>query len=263
MSAISLILATAPAWVTVHKMGNISLGFSATPHNRSGSPGQIQYELVAEIDGDKLIAREASLGARMPSFCAERHINPGGSFCLFFGSDDPVKNAEEATQWWHGLLIFLQHQQYADRFGRWPADAQMSHGEAAGPQMEMEEIATELGWGAEVISGMFRNEGWLADDLPNLKTRQGRFINGRSPCPRGCTRKHAPFSKHSCSRNNCRSDCKKRHSPILRCDCPHRKEVAQLIDLECERLKREQEITAWLLGKGTKCCGTMRECPLA
>ena len=262
MTALQLIEATRPGWAGIEGTSS-SRELRAKPPERDGTPGRAIYRLHVEHSGRFLEVREHEPGSAIPAFCAERHVNPDTTFCLFLGSHFAPRTEAQAQVWWDGLLAFLQHQQFADRYGRWPLEAQMSHGKAADPQRRMDEIATGLGWNTEVASSMFRGKGWLAGDLPRLLDDGQRLANARSPCPRACRRLHAPFSRRCCDRQACRNDCKREHSPMLRSECPNRSSVEELVRLEHLRRRRERSFIDELRNQGLVCCGTMHDCPLA
>lgn len=262
MTTLSLVEATRPGWATMEGSAS-TREIRAVPPERDGTPGRTVYRLRVEHDGRNLEVRESKPGSAIPAFCAERHVNPDATFCLFLGSHHPPLTQDEANLWWQGLLAFLQHQQFADRFGRWPLEAQMSHGKAAGPQRRMDEIANALGWTTEIASSIFRHDGWLAGRLPRLVDNGRRLANARSACPRGCRRLHAPFSRKSCEHGACRDDCGRRHGPVLRCECPNRSSVEELVRLEHLRRQHENAFLHDLKRQGLQCCGTMRDCPLA
>jgi hypothetical protein len=262
VTALRLIESTRPGWAELHGSSS-SRELRVTPPERDGTPGRLDYRLRVKHFGRLFEVREAEPGAALPAFCAERHVNTDATFCLFLGSHIAPRTEVEAQEWWDGLLAFLQHQQFADRYGRWPLEAQMSHGKAADAQQRMDEIAAGRGWGAEVASSMFRGDGWLSGDLPRLVDKGRRLVNARSACPRGCLRLHAPFSRRSCDRQACREDCSRGHRPMLRSECPNRSSVEELVRLEHVRRRHERSAVDELHKQGLKCCGTMRECPLA
>lgn len=262
MTTLALIEATRPGWATIEGLSS-ARKIRATPPERDGAPGRREYRLHVEHVGRYLGVREAEPGRDIPAFCAERHVNPDATFCLFLGSHRAPVTEDEARIWWEGLLAFLQHQQFADRFGRWPLEAQMSHGKAAGPQRRMDEIAAGLGWSTEIASSMFRGEGWLTGDLPRLVDKGKRLANARTACPRGCQRLHAPYSRRSCERRTCRDDCLHEHRAILRSECRNRASVEELVKLEHIRRRQESSFVETLRRQGLQCCGTMRNCPLA
>jgi hypothetical protein len=227
----------------------------------SGSERTFYLELKVSSQRGVEVA-EQSNRRQFPPFCLERHINPDHTFCLYLGSELPFMNDQSVLEWWSGLGSFLVNQVYAERRAVWPLAAGLSHGEAAGEQLEMEALAEPLGWKDEILQALFRGKGWLAGRLPRASKKDGRIVNVRSPCPRGCTYKHKLWRRRACDFEDCAPDCRRQHSPILRTDCPHRVVIEGLVLHEHKRRKIECEIIKELANKGQKCCGTMKNCAL-
>lgn len=262
MSVISRLADNCPDWVEVGTQTSSKLVFCANPRSRSGTPGKQTYELVAIFQNGELTVSESAPGANLPTLCVERHINPGSTFCLFMHSGTPPQSHEEALYWWRALKAYLQHQQYAGKHGHWPIDAQMSHGRAADIQQQMEALSNKVGWRDEILASIFRKKGWLGGTLPRLAKGRKTLVNVRSPCPRGCTRKHHPLRKKACQRRDCLPTCMKQHPLILRADCPHRKDIEQLVIWELTRRDIEARMIEQLKSDGHRCCGTMKQCAL-
>lgn len=262
MSSIARLADTAPDWIGVSKQTAAKLIFKANPPSRSGAPGKQSFDLIAEIRNGELKVSEVAPGTDIPLLCVERHVNPGSTFCLFVDSEKLPQSHSEARNWWYGLKAYLQHQQYADKHGHWPIDAQMSHGPAAAVQREMEEVADELGWRADVLASIFRKRLWLGGPLARLAKGRNTLVNARSPCPRGCTKKHHPFRKLACQQADCLPTCRKQHLPILRVDCPNRNAVETLVRLEHDRRAIETRMVEQLKKDGHRCCGKMKQCAL-
>lgn len=257
MSSLSLILRNTPAWATVDSSRPGFAIVSASPQLEGGKPPRtFSIELRISTSGG-IKALEQPEHRQWPSSCLERHINPDSSFCVFYGSESRIEDDEQAALWWSHLASYINNQVYADRYKVWPQGAGLSHGDAAVEQVAMEILAGPLGWKEELWQGMFRSSGWLAENLPRISKDKTRVVNSRSPCPRGCTRKHKGLRKHSCA-----PGCKKTHRPILRADCPHRESVEQIILHEHRRRAIEREMVQKLYQQGHRCCGTMKQCPL-
>ena len=208
------------------------------------------------------MALEQSGQKQWPEFCLERHINPDSSFCVFYGSENRIGDDEQAVLWWSHLASYINNQVYAGRFLVWPQGAGLSHGDAAAEQVAMEILAEPLSWKEELWQGMFRRSGWLAEKLPRISKDGKRVVNSRSPCPRGCTRKHKGFRKPSCESLDCLPGCKKEHKPVLRAECPQRKTVERIILHETRRRRIEEDMVRKLHQSGHRCCGSMKYCPL-
>jgi hypothetical protein len=202
-----------------------------------GTWPNIPIEITVSEKG-KLQAREFP-AYRWPTFCPQRHINEGGYLCLGMSEVPIVKDDESAKSWWRVLVAHLSLQFTADATRVWPPHLEWDHGSAGDTQEKMEKLAQKQGLLEAVRQAHFYSQGWLAGELPRLTKTGDRLVNGRAPCPRGCTmRKH----------------------PILRRSCEKRDLVYWLVKLE--RLKRAQSASFWDSVKGKPCCGQMKNCPL-
>ncbi len=262
MSSFDLILKNTPNWATVDTSRSDFARISASPPLEGGKP-QTTFRLELRISASGGIkAFEQSDCRQWPGFCLERHINSDGSFCVFYRSENRIEDDEQATLWWSHLCSYINNQVFADRFKVWPQGAGLSHGEAAVEQVAMEMLAEPLGWKEELWQGMFRRSGWLAEKLPRVSKDKAIVLNSRSPCPRGCTRKHKGLRKHSCVSLECIPGCRKEHKPILRAECPHREPIEQIILHEHRRQMIEADIVQDLYRDGHRCCQSMKHCPL-
>ena len=262
MTSVDELCSVLPKWVDVTHRNGKQLQISATAQRPSGATGRT-YQLIIETPAEnRVVVLENQERSVLPPCCIERHINDDSTFCLQLGSTGPIKTSSAALAWWASLSDFLNHQDYVEKWHQWPIHAQLSHGHAAEIQMRMEKLAMSMGWKDELLSSIFRGDGWLANDLPRLAADSHRLINARTPCPRGCRVLHHPFTRQACTRDRCVDGCKKQHPPILRANCPQRTTVETLVRLEHLRRKKEQEYIEYLLGKGVTCCKTMRGCPL-
>ncbi len=252
-----------PGWVSDLKKKKQRLHILANAQTPSGVPGR-SYNLIIELVGNNRIAiSEDPINTKLPRCCMERHINEDASFCLHLDSSRPILNPETASLWWNSVGSYLNHQDYASKWRKWPIRAQLSHGGAADIQVHMEKLTEPLGWTDELLTSIFRGVGWLAGPLPRLSKDKLRLANVRSPCPRDCRAKHYPFQKYACTQDDCGDECRKQHRSILRIDCPQRSTVEYLVQLEYLRRRKEKKIIEYLRQKGIKCCGTMDNCPLS
>ncbi|MYI70451.1 MAG: hypothetical protein F4103_17490 [Boseongicola sp. SB0673_bin_14] len=262
MSSLDQLNDTCPAWANIFEVQRRKLRVLAVAQQPSGLTGR-SYFLFINLRRDNLVAVFEEPDGHLPLCCVERHINPDASFCLHYNSTEPVQSAAMAREWWRSLGFYLNNQDYASRRRKWPMLAQLSHGDAAITQIQMEELAEPLGWKEEeVLAAIFRKRGWLGGRLPRLSKDKSSLVNLRSPCPRGCTRKHHPFRKSSCERLNCAEGCRRLHKPTLRADCPNRSVVESLVLLEHQRRAQEHEFFKSLKNSQVICCGTMDNCSL-
>lgn len=258
------LLGATPSWANALVTGPGVADVKVRPPRASGRETP-ELDLVVSLgETDGIIVAERRPGTVLPACCPERHINPGGSFCVHLDSTDPITNAGVAAAWWESLRRFLIGQDYASRHRFWPLHMQLSHGhEAARVQIEMEKIAEPLDWVEEVHLGIFRREGWLGTEIRSGRVRNGTLgmvPNARSRCPRGCRRSGGRYSCHERSpATGAPSDA----APVLRADCPNRREVEALVLLERRRRRAERDVASWLKQIGIVCCGTMDHCLLA
>lgn len=263
MSSLSLLLLSKPEWVKVSNQSRTHIEFKATPVLPSGLPGRTYALKLATSIRDGVTVNENPKGSLLPSFCLERHINLDGSFCVFLNSTAPIKDQSQGAAWWAGLNRYLNCQDYAERKRQWPIDSGLCHGDAAHEQIAIEEIAEPLGWLREIRRGIFRKDGWLATDLPRLTKDTQRPVTKRSSCPRGCKRIHGEKRNVCSTLSECGRNCLKSHPNIVRANCPHRKELEEIIVLEHKRLKAEDKFLKAIERRKLKCCKTMDNCPLS
>jgi len=263
MSSLDELLQQIPEWVEVEHSTPKKAVLKANCVRDSGAPGNVYSLIVEQSASNRIKVCEAAAYRKMPECCVERHINPDASFCLHFDSSKPISSPKLARDWWTSLARYLSNQEYAAKYGRWPIHQGLSHGDAAITQVEMERLANTVGWTDEVLSSIFRREGFLHDAPLRLSKDKSRFVNLRSPCPRGCKSLHFPYRKKSCEHHECAIDCQRNHRAILRASCPNREVIERLNLLEIKRRSQEKELLDDLRRSKTLCCGTMKDCPLA
>lgn len=262
MNSLALLIRSSPNWVEVQEQSFDAAGIVATPPLQGGKqPKTFFLRLRPSSRGGVAVYEQAS-SRQCPGFCPERHINPDSSFCVFYGSEERISDTGCAETWWSHLAQFLECQVFAEKRGVWPLRSGLSHGDAADHQIAMENIADNHGWGDEILEGIFRRRGWLADRLPPASKDKKMVLNSRTPCPRGCRWKHKLLRKRSCQIEACFVGCGRQHKPILRADCPNRRSVEDIVLHEHKRRKIEQDAIKHFFQKGHRCCGTMQHCPL-
>lgn len=234
---------------------------TATPFMESGQPDTTYDLVILEQERIGVCVSEQRIGDKLPAFCMERHINLDGTFCIGLDTGKSILSPQEGEHWWDALLEHFRCQYVARRKRFWPLGKGLSHGDAAEVQIQMEETAIPLGWAQEIEEGIFRKEGWLSGKLPKVRQQAEMLLNQRSECPRGCNYRHFPTTKYGCDKTPCSQGCKKRHKPILKCDCPNREAIYKLVLLEMKRRVLEEKYFDFIKRK-TKCCGSMKNCPL-
>ena len=243
MKSATLYLAdAAPAWFSVEKTNSeFSVGRARvpkTPWAVDGLPLHIFGTQVPRV-------REEVPGTALPSRCPERHIQSDKTFCLGLRYLT-VQSTEEARQWWVQLHQFLRCQGVAELTRVWPIRQALDHGDAGKHHERALELAEKAGVEEEYAAARLGDASWLTDPKLHLFDKEGRPINGRALCPRGCKRR-----------------VRGRMIRTLRTDCDNRK---LLVDLAfAENLRRKALELYWqqVFNNGEKCCRTMRGCPLA
>lgn len=266
MSAIKRALAKSPDWCVVERQTRKSADLKLSPPS---APCFVDLEVrLEEQKNGGLTVRESVVGTMLPKFCPERHINPGGTFCLFLDSTNPILTELELAAWWHGLAQFLQNQCFASSEGYWPITMGLSHGDAADIQLNMERLLTNFPrLQTEAWRGMFRREGWLGWSLPRV-SRKGRLYDGTRTCPRGCSGSCQLHSQLPVGFSSVRSGQADVRLTINECKNP--KLLAKIVVLESKRRRMEKVLIKQMLSGGTQarrplgkaCCGTMKICPV-
>lgn len=230
--------------------------FGVRPPNASGAPSP---EFILEIERERTTVSVRELRTvLLPSFCSERHINPGGTFCLYWGEVEPgqITNNDEAQAWWGKLLLFLLRQRSAAALRKWPgmADARAHGSEAARSQAIAEKNAALLGP---------KFEASLRDDRFTLRRGHRRdrialFHDGR----RVLTVLPAA-GRVMTQRQRCKCDHGDvRQLPIASCG-NHGSAIAAFVVAISRWKTSEAAFYEDLRRSKHVCCGTMDNCPLA
>lgn len=240
-TAATLLAATAPAWFEIGSTKpNELVGLARSPKTSWASAG-----LRLRISGSPVPSvGEEKIGVQLPPFCPERHINGDGTFCLGLPAPS-VRNVLEAEQWWDHLGQFLRCQTVAARTKIWPPAYALDHGDAGEHHKLAEQLAEQAGISADYQVARLGERIWITDPKIKLHNPKGDPINGRAPCPRGCSKK-----------------ARGRMVRIVRVDCARRKELTSIAFHEKKRQEKLDEFWKAAIAKGTKCCGSMPNCPL-
>lgn len=230
--------------------------YGVRPPNASGAPSP---EFILEIRraGDTVTVKE-QYPILLPAFCAERHINPGGTFCLYWGEAESstINSREDAEAWWGKLLTFLLRQRSAAALRRWPgkADARAHGSTAARFQAMAEGNAAALG--PKFLASMrddrlHLTRGRRRDRLTLLKDGR-RLITILRDDRRAMT-----------VRQRCKCDnADTLRLPLATCD-GHARQLTDLVfNLDGWR-RAEEDFYRYLRQSKQVCCGTMDDCPLA
>ena len=107
MNSVNLLLQSNPTWVEIKRRNKNRADIIALLPVVDGK-GASRFNLVvrASQKGGASVIEQANQ-RQLPEFCLERHINPDGTFCLYFGSDAKLVDADAAAIWWASLSAFL------------------------------------------------------------------------------------------------------------------------------------------------------------
>lgn len=227
---------TMPDWVSLGAVEGDKLSCAAAPVMGDDEPTR-RYDIVIKGDDEIVVAFEGGSNF-LPKYCPERHINPGGGFCLGLRAEIGVVDKASAERWWEKLKLSLLCQETAHLTRRWPEMAKLSHGSAGEVQVEAEALARELCQEKEYEAALY-DEGPIANSLWLLAEGSGRLMNGRASCVCG--------HKGKRGRLILRRECSRTRAPCL---------------VAMEQKRRDAEELFWQSMKGVPCCGTLDDCPL-
>jgi hypothetical protein len=214
----------------------------------------VVYRLAVWQAGDGKVGVKELPGGRLPVGCPERHINPGGSFCLNWSEGDPLSifDEEGARTWWALLNSFLTRQETAATLRRWVGPA-FAHGAAAAHQHAAELAAAKLGenfvsrLNERALSVRQRRQHW------GVRTE---LLDGKNVIARLLA------DGETLSNKQMLCVCKGRPSlPISKCGT-HLEDLTRLIIGLNEWRKAEQQYFRELKKARVRCCGTLDHCPL-
>ncbi|WP_262423148.1 E2 domain-associated cysteine-rich protein [Brevundimonas denitrificans] len=140
---------------------------------------------------------------------------------------------------------YLVCQGVAERTRIWPPSHALDHGDAGRHHERALALAAEAELEEEYAAARMDEPSWLTDERLHLFGKKGHPINGRALCPRGCLRR-----------------ARGRQARVLRKDCSKR---SLFVDLAyTEHLRRKALADYWnhVFNEGTRCCRSMRSCPL-
>jgi len=230
--------------------------YAVRPPNASGAPSP-EFILEVRRVGDTVTVKE-QYSILLPSFCAERHINPNGTFCLYWGEAEPsaIQDIEGAKAWWGKLLIFLLRQPSAAALRKWPgkSDARAHGSTAAEFQAKAEENAAKLG--PKFLSAL--GEGRLCLTQGRRRDRLTLKLDGRRLFSVLSGEKRAMTLRQRCKCD----DADSLQLPIAACS-GHARHLAELVLNLDDWQKSEKIFYNDLRSREYVCCGTMDGCPLA
>jgi hypothetical protein len=233
--AIAALAKTAPDWADFRRVDAREAYVDAVVTRRSGAFTRV-FELSVVHLAHEVKVSERTRGNTLPAFCPERHINPGGSFCLGRRAGEGITD-QTAPAWWAKLHAFILCQETATETGLWPSEAQLSHGEAGDVELAAERAAEQTGLLSAYRETVAFDTGPIVSGLAKINQTTGLLRNGRSRCICGRTdRKSNNLLRRECHRHGC---------PIV-----------------LEHKRRAEVAEFWRSMRGQPCCGTMQKCPL-
>jgi hypothetical protein len=239
LSYLQLLMEAAPNWFSKISVEATVVEGECTIIDSSATADRV-YAVRIEESGGHIYVRESVPGTRLPSVCYDRHIQPGGYFCLGLDAGRLVEVATSARNWWSSLSEYLRIQAVAAATGRWPRTMELDHGDAGYHHQKALAAAATLGVSEEYELGLIGEPSWTN----RLLSRDGkRVLNGRAPCPVGCV--------------------DKKGRAILRCDCCSKDSFMELL-----RSERKRGVTLKKFWEGVRkdkdmvCCQTMIDCPI-
>lgn len=198
-----------------------------------------------------------TLPTLLPPFCPERHINNDGTFCMSWREVDDltIVDRPSAEHWFQTLIRFLQLQVRAARKRCWPNNLQWAHGSAAKFQARAQTAAVDLG------------QDFVEDLAADALTVVVRKIRGRDVLRlyrKGIWICSASVTALRLTNLRSRCVCQRGHSrrPTTIRSCGNHASAA----LSLLKALYEQELAErsfWRSFKGSQCCGSMDNCPLA
>lgn len=203
-------------------LADIAPGFSAKEVDRTGESSRFEVEValasgvrvvyvlrVDAISNSRVTVKEDKV-SRLPKCCPDRHINPGGTFCLSWDAVEPLRidSQTAAEKWWDFLTRFLRCQEAASALRKWACPG-YAHGDAASYQRDAEQAAARLGSSATSLLDEARlstrrreNHGrarieLLRDGivLARVHSKTGQIINPNALCICGERSPAVPLSE--------------------------------------------------------------------
>ncbi|GEC95733.1 hypothetical protein ZRA01_18060 [Zoogloea ramigera] len=215
----------------------------------------IPYKLLLKQKGDRVTAQEET-PQHLPPFCPERHINPDGTFCLYFTGTTclNVIDEESARAWLETVYRYLKLQERVRLKRRWPNNDTWAHGDAAYHQRQAQAAATAIN--DRMLSA-------LTDGRLQLKFKRSKgrpildlWIDSTHIYSVWELDKRVINQKQRCF---CGMSGLKVAKRVRRC-ADHAKRASELV-LALRDWEDAEELY-WRAMQGKSCCGTCDSCPL-
>lgn len=257
VSALKLLISAAPDLngSLVKKIDSNRAHFILTVELLDGS--STVYHLDIYVFNDNEVSVKEVINDLLPSCCPERHINPGGTFCLGWEHDQDLRvtDHESALHWWSILHRFLELQTRARNRKIWPGK-EWAHGPAAQFQNKAETAAKALG--GEWYLKLTKNK--LIVKLATATGLRGRvlrlYIEHKHICSVWLDLDMVANKRQRCL---CKPIGKKRPKRIRSCG-DHANQIKELIiNIYLQGLALQ---LFWEKFGNQECCNTMKNCPL-
>lgn len=221
----------------------------------------IPYQLRIKATPDSSVVVSEVTTQLLPICCPERHINPNGTFCLYWEDDIDLRitDIDKATLWWQILISFLLKQERAKKKREWPDQNAWAHGSAANFQRAALSALDQVNINLKdsVLTNSIK--------VTYHKTSKGNgsyykvFRNGLVWYIVWEKFERIAILRQTCL---CGSKSKKHYKSTLR-NCSKKLHHKKFVDFAINyyRWKIEEE-KFWADFKGQPCCGTLNECPL-
>lgn len=215
------------------------------------------FILDLSISGTSASVRETT-PSHLPAFCPDRHINEDGSFCLYWRAVDGIEvDCEEAARAWLETLVrFLQLQFRAARQRRWPDGKARAHGFAVVHQHRAEAAAARLG--EPFATDMAEGALTVVRKAGSAEGTALRVTNGRKRLFAVWERSRRAVNQ----RGPCLCPAGSGTRPIVLKSCGDHALAAADLAMELNAMAVAEK-RFWQAVKGSPCCGSMDNCPLA
>jgi len=215
----------------------------------------LQYQLILQQSGEQLSVREKT-PAHLPAFCPERHINYGGTFCLYFQEAGPlnVTDSKSAVAWLETLYKYLKLQERARVKRKWPNADAWAHGGAAYHQLRALKAASALN--GNIAAAVAVNQVHLTRRRSNNRPILEIWINGAHLYSVWENHKRVINQTKRCF---CETSGLCRPKRLRRC-IDHAKQASELA--LAMRDWEDEEKHYWESINSLTCCGTCDSCPL-
>lgn len=215
----------------------------------------IPYKLLLKQKGEQVTAQEET-PQHLPAFCPERHINPGGTFCLYDASSERMNVTDEASAraWLETVWKYLKLQERARVKRRWPNNDVWAHGDAAHHQRLAQDAAAAINDRMAIA---------LAGDRLQLKRRRSK---GRPILDLWIESTHIysvwEFDKRVINqKQRCFCGTSGLRVPKRLRGCSNHAERATELSLALRDWEKAEE-RYWKAMQEQSCCGTCDTCPL-